>query len=146
MVILSLLTLLRLMLPFGSSLPQGGRIEQRADAQCHGQTGTPCYVLDRGYNGEIDYKRGTCKGEKCQYTEIPKGCESKLKHRQSPSGKQVGCAFTCYEDGQTKFNYFLPGTKCRHAVAPGKYVDGTCFKEEPSGEVHCSDIPPPMAC
>ncbi|XP_054930580.1 uncharacterized protein [Dermacentor andersoni] len=146
MVILSCLTLLSLMLPFGSPLPQWGLIEQREDAQCFGKEGSSCYVLTYGYNEEIDYKRGTCKDGKCQYSEIPKGCESKLKHLPSPSGKQVGCAFTCYEDGQTKFNYFPPGTKCRHAIAPGKYVDGTCFKEEPSGKVHCKEIPPPLAC
>ncbi|XP_075543563.1 uncharacterized protein LOC142578021 [Dermacentor variabilis] len=146
MVILSCLTLLSLMLPFGSPLPQWGLIEQREDAQCFGKnTGSLCYVLTPGYNEETDYKGGTCQEGKCLYTAIPKGCE-KYKRYPSPSGNQVGCAFTCYENGQRKFNYFLPGTKCRHVTTPGKYVDGTCVKEGSSGKVHCKEIPPPLAC
>ncbi|XP_075543564.1 uncharacterized protein LOC142578023 isoform X1 [Dermacentor variabilis] len=109
---------------------------------------SPCYVLTEGYNGENDYKHGTCQGEKCIYTEIPLGCEDKAKGRNHNSrrGGQVGCAFTCYKSGK-KYHGFLPeGTPCQHTVDAGKYVNGTCVKQNRSGKVLCQEYTTPPAC
>ncbi|XP_075543566.1 uncharacterized protein LOC142578023 isoform X2 [Dermacentor variabilis] len=64
----------------------------------------------------------------------------------SRRGGQVGCAFTCYKSGK-KYHGFLPeGTPCQHTVDAGKYVNGTCVKQNRSGKVLCQEYTTPPAC
>ncbi|XP_049528993.1 uncharacterized protein LOC125947761 [Dermacentor silvarum] len=54
------------------------------DGQIHKYPdGYPCLVLTDGYNGENDYKHGTCQDGKCIYTEIPFGCEDKANEQNT---------------------------------------------------------------
>ncbi|XP_075739898.1 uncharacterized protein LOC119169432 isoform X2 [Rhipicephalus microplus] len=110
--------------------------------------GRACYVKFSGYNDELDYKEGTCKSERCLYTNISYGCKhvDEKRKKRMKLGDQVGCAFTCYnrETKTKEFAYYYEGAPCLHAVGPGNYTKGTCVKAE--DKMICHPIKAPLSC
>lgn len=74
--------------------------------------GSPCMVFDLGYNDELTRKSGTCLDGKCVVTRINRGCDNKKKTPLGGQTPQVGCAYTCFVDGERQYGYYPAGTNC----------------------------------
>ncbi|XP_075739928.1 uncharacterized protein LOC119169432 isoform X6 [Rhipicephalus microplus] len=131
-----------LFLAYGLAFSAKHNLKQRHQKFCQGP------VKFSGYNDELDYKEGTCKSERCLYTNISYGCKhvDEKRKKRMKLGDQVGCAFTCYnrETKTKEFAYYYEGAPCLHAVGPGNYTKGTCVKAE--DKMICHPIKAPLSC